>query len=301
MVTTATPSTDLQKPVSRDQVASTSERMQCMEVWGGNQQADRHVEMTGLEAWIFSQPHQQDQAGGDVYYVSSCASGRVSRLLLADVSGHGQDASKSALGLRELMRRNVNIIQPTRFVRAMNRQFAAQEKDHRFATALLCSYFSPTSRMTLCNAGHPEPLYRNDQGRWVRLSERARSKETRNFPLGLMDDADYSEASLTLRPGQMLLLYSDAFIESCDAAGELLGTEGLLQIVRQLDAAQPAQLIPQLIAKLQQINPSNLSDDDATVLLIRSTGTKPSLKDSLLAPLRLLRRVQDRTQVTARE
>ena len=33
------------------------QRMQCMEVWGGNQQADRCLETPGLEAWIYSQPH----------------------------------------------------------------------------------------------------------------------------------------------------------------------------------------------------------------------------------------------------
>ena len=95
-----------------------------MEVWGGNQKADRHLEMPGLEAWIFSQPHLHAQGGGDVYYVSSCSSGRITRILLADVSGHGVDASKSAVGLRELMRRNINIIRQNRFVAEMNKQFS---------------------------------------------------------------------------------------------------------------------------------------------------------------------------------
>lgn len=96
------------------------QRMQCMEVWGGNRQVDRYLETPGLEAWIYSQPHQQAPGGGDVYYISSCASGRITRILLADVSGHGVDASKLAVGLRELMRRNINIVKQSRFVTEMN-------------------------------------------------------------------------------------------------------------------------------------------------------------------------------------
>ncbi len=42
------------------------ERMQCMEVWGGNVRVERHFQMRGLEAWISSQPEGQAAAGGDV-------------------------------------------------------------------------------------------------------------------------------------------------------------------------------------------------------------------------------------------
>jgi len=274
-----------------------SERMQCMEVWGGNQRTNRHLEMSGLEAWVFSEPHQQARGGGDVYYVSSCASGRITRLLLADVSGHGVDAARSAIGLRELMRRNVNIVQPTKFVRAMNRQFAEAEKDHRFATALVCSFFSPTGRLTLCNAGHPDPLFLQQNGRWVPLSQQPDVRQAGDFPLGVLDDADYSQTELALATGELLLLFSDAFSESRRSDGTLLGTAGLLSLVETLDPSEPERLIPQLIEAIQNEDPNNLTDDDATAIVIRSTSSTPSLKDNLLAPLRLLGSVQDRTEI----
>ena len=49
--------------------------MQCMEVWGGNTQTNNGVSMLGLDAWVYSKPYQSADAGGDVYYVSSCATG----------------------------------------------------------------------------------------------------------------------------------------------------------------------------------------------------------------------------------
>jgi sigma-B regulation protein RsbU (phosphoserine phosphatase) len=57
-----------------------------MEVWGGNAAIDNGVIMPGLDAWVYARPYQQQAAGGDIHYVSSCATGRIIRLLVADVS-----------------------------------------------------------------------------------------------------------------------------------------------------------------------------------------------------------------------
>ena len=280
--------------------SKSAERMQCMEVWGGNQQADRQLEMPGLEAWIFSQPHEQAEGGGDVYYISSCASGRITRILLADVSGHGVDASKLAMSLKDLMRRNINIIKQNRFVAEMNKQFGDVASDHRFATAVVCSYFSPAHRLTLCNAGHPEPLcWQNGDQEWNAISQPSETRELSDFPLGVLDDASYTQTILKLSGGDLVLLFSDAFIESMDSEGNLLGTDGLLSIVRQLDGTQPKDFVPALIDAVKKQNSSNLLDDDATVLLLRATTTKPSIKDNLLAPFRVFRTARDRTELTS--
>ena len=280
-------------------IRTSRERMQCMEVWGGNRKADRFLETPGLEAWIYSQPHEQAPGGGDVYYVSSCASGRITRFLLADVSGHGVDASKLAIGLRELMRRNINIVQQNRFVADVNQQFAEVASAHQFATAVVCSFFSPTRRLTLCNAGHPEPVCLQQQdGQWTSISQPSDTRELSDFPLGVIDEASYTQTVLTLSDGDLVLLFSDAFVESVDANGDLLGADGLLSIIRSLESDQRDRFIPALNDAVRAQDPSNLSDDDATVLLIRATGTRPSVKNNLLAPIRMLRPARDRTELS---
>jgi len=87
-----------------------------MEVWGGSQLTSSGVELAGLDVWVYSKPYGQAQRGGDVYYVSSCASGRISRLLLSDVSGHGKSVASTAADLRTLMRRFVNRLDQEEFV-----------------------------------------------------------------------------------------------------------------------------------------------------------------------------------------
>src|ERR1700675_2805989 len=143
------------------------QQMTCMEVWGGSQLTTRRVEMGGLDAWVYSKPHGQAQRGGDVYYASSCATGRINRLLLADVAGHGNAVAATAADLRTLMRRFVNRLDQGEFVRLLNQQFGALSRQGGFATAVVATFFEPSRRLTVCNAGHPRPLlYRAAQRKW---------------------------------------------------------------------------------------------------------------------------------------
>lgn len=164
---------------------------------------------------------------------------------------------------------------------------------------MVCSFFSPTRRLTLCNAGHPEPLCLQQQdGQWTSISQPSKARQLSDFPLGVMDDASYTQTVLTLSSGDLVLLFSDAFVESVDANGDLLGAEGLMAIIRDLECDEPNRFIPALNDALRDQNPNNLSDDDATVLLIRATSTKPSVKNNLFAPFRWLRRARDRTKLS---
>ena len=79
-----------------DARAQQQQVMQCMEVWGGNQPTDAGVSMAGLDAWVRCQPWHGASGGGDVYYVSSCATGRITRLLVADGYNHFEIAETFA-------------------------------------------------------------------------------------------------------------------------------------------------------------------------------------------------------------
>src|SRR5437879_6968338 len=122
---------------------SSEQLMQCMEVWGGNQPVDASVTMAGLDAWVYCKPYQGADGGGDVYYVSACATGRITRLLLADVSGHGEQVNAVGKTLRTMMRRYVNYIDQRSMVRTLNRELTTLSTVGCFATALVCTFFGP--------------------------------------------------------------------------------------------------------------------------------------------------------------
>ena len=277
---------------------TTTHRMQCMEVWGGNQSVDSAVGLSGLDAWVYSSPHQPGTSeqpaatgGGDVHYVSSCASGRITRLLVADVSGHGASVHNIALQLRTIMRRFVNYISPAKFVAAMNDRFASLTEDGCFATAVVATYYTPTRELTLCNAGHPAPLlYRAKTATWSLLQRATEDSIAHaDLPLGVLDQTSYEAFSVTLERGDMVLCYTDSLIEARDKNNRLLGMTGLLDLVRTLDMTQRHRLIPQLIEAIEAITPANLDHDDVTALLFTPNNHRFGWKDNLLAPIRVFR------------
>ena len=258
---------------------SPTPHMQCMEVWGGSQLTARGVVFGGLDAWVYSKPHGKAQRGGDVYYASSCASGRVSRLLLADVSGHGTSVAAIAADLRLLMRRFVNRWDQKEFVRLLNEQFSALSTKGTYASAIVSTFFAPTRRLVLCNAGHPRPiLYRVSQKEWSLMGHEGppHLPGPLNLPLGLMSITEYEHFDVELEPGDCVLTYTDALIESSDADGEMLGEEGVLRILKLLGDVKPEKLIDALLGEIAERYPENLSNDDLTLLIVRANGAAQS-------------------------
>lgn len=274
--------------------------MTCMEIWGGNRATEREVNLPGLDAWVYSQPYQQADVGGDVYYVSNCATGRITRLLLADVSGHGASVAATANSLRMLMRRYVNHIQQAKFVTSMNGEFANLSREDGFATAVVATFLAPTRRLTFSNAGHPSPyIYTAKDQRWQHLELRrdgaGHLHTTTDLPLGIFEEGTYAELELFMEVGDMILFHTDAFIESRDPNGNILGSEAFLEIISQLDASRPESLVGQIVAKVSSLVEGNLTDDDVTLLLFRATGEGRQIpfENRMMAPIRLLKGMFD--------
>jgi serine phosphatase RsbU (regulator of sigma subunit) len=262
-----------------------------MEVWGGNQSVDAGVVMVGLDAWVYSRPYGQASGGGDVYYVSSCATGRITRLLVADVSGHGSGVSDIATQLRTLMRKYINHIDQAKFVGSMNERFTAMSTAGVFATAVVTTYFSPTRELRLCNAGHPPPLiWRSRTHDWSFLWQ-SEAVPAGNIPLGIIELDDYEQLDVKLEVGDLVICYTDSLIECKGADGQMLGTAGLLSLVRELDVSDGATLIPTLLDRIECLADGNLLADDVTVMLFRANGLGAGtpLKQRVLAPIRVLK------------
>src|SRR3984957_16578292 len=126
--------------------------LQCMEIWGGIEPVERAVSTPGLDLWVYSQPFEGDAQGGDVYYVTLCGGGIITRLVVADVSGHGSSVAEFSSSLRSLVRQNINQKSQKRLVERLNRQFALEAEMQRFATALVITYLASTDRLSVCNA-----------------------------------------------------------------------------------------------------------------------------------------------------
>ncbi len=257
---------------------SSRHAMRCMEIWGGSHATETFVATPGLDAWIYSMPHEGAAQGGDVHYVSLCGGGVITRLIVADVSGHGTSVAEVARALRAIMRRNINCKSQTRLVRALNRQFAELAQMQRFATAVVATYLNSRRRLSVCNAGHPRPLfYRVATGRWTLLEQGTVDAEhgVANLPLGLTDETSYDQVEVALDKGDVVLFYTDALIEAGDDSGHFLGEQGLLEIARGLDPGDPSSMGPALLDGVARHRRGEAADDDVTLLVLHHNAGRP--------------------------
>jgi serine phosphatase RsbU (regulator of sigma subunit) len=253
-------------------------RLRCMEIWGGNTAHDNAISVPGIDAYVHSRPHQDSSHGGDIHYVSMCGSGRISRFVVADVSGHGTAAGEVADQLRALMRRYINTPNQARFARTLNTHFSRLATDGMFATAVLATYFAPTDHLILVNAGHPAPLwYRADRESWHLLTPAManRAERVANLPLGVIAPTDYEQFAVRLAPRDTVIIYTDSLVEARSPDGRMLGEQGLLQLACGLEAGDPDRLRCELLRAVAAYAGRAESDDDLTLLMLHHNAADP--------------------------
>ncbi len=216
--------------------------MACFEVRGGNQSALFEAQLPGLAAWICCRPLQPATHGGDLYYLSVCSSGSISRVTLADVSGHGESVSTVAERLRNALRERADDWDQSALIRQLNDGFLKRSQRNQFATAFLLTYFAQTGELLFTNAGHLPPLwYKAGLRDWCFMEDTTPfSKRIANLPLGIIPGTSYTQTAVELDPGDLVLLYTDGVNEAENESGEQLGLDGLLQMARGLAVGSAA-------------------------------------------------------------
>ena len=145
-----------------------------------------------------------DEQGGDVHYVTLCGGGVITRIVVADVSGHGSVVAEFSSSLRSLLRKNINQKSQKRLVERLNRQFTEMAEMRRFATALVITYLASHDRLSVCNAGHPRPLFyraANGSGRCCPSRDGQRDVPA-NLPLGSRRRNPLPDVRRDARPGR---------------------------------------------------------------------------------------------------
>src|SRR5262245_21951344 len=278
-------------------IADANDRhvLQCMDLWSGNRSVENEVSTPGLDIFVYSQPCHGESRGGDVHYVSLCAGGLVTRLILADVSGHGVAVADTSRTLRALMRRFMNSRSQSGLVRDLNREFSQRAQAGRFATAIVGTHLSYRNSLTICNAGHPRPLrYQRARDAWsIVENDSVATGEAANLPLGLDGATAYQQVEVPVADGDVLVLYTDALIEARDRNGEMLGEQNLLRLVSGTATTGTVREFGQgMLRALRDFCQNRPVEDDLTILALKFVSgrrRRPTVREKLNAYAKLLR------------
>jgi phosphoserine phosphatase RsbU/P len=136
----------------------------------------------------------------------------------------------------------------------------------RFTTAFFAEYDTTNRVFTYINAGHNNPILRRTNGSIERL-------DAGGLPLGIQADATYQSASVTLAPGDWLVIFTDGLVEAENARQEEYGEYRLLNAISAGAATAPAEMLNRLMAELDLFVGSTPQHDDVTCLLIKAENT----------------------------
>src|SRR4051812_39441858 len=176
-----------------------------------------------------------EAVGGDYCDVIPLRDGRFA-FCIADVCGHGLGPSllmaSVRASLRTLLLRETS---PQVLLESLGHALVDDFQSGAFVTMVLAVLDPRNHQVTFANAGHaPAFLYRAKDASFTDL-------ESTGLPVGVLDPPDCPLGpTLTMQPGDLLVLGTDGIIESMDQRGAQFGMERLHDCIRR-DATAPVQ------------------------------------------------------------
>ena len=133
----------------------------------------------------------------------------------------------------------------------------------RFTTAFLAEYDPIRRTLDYINAGHNNPILRRASGQVERL-------DVGGLPFGILPDAQYESATVTLAPGDWLIIFTDGLVEAENARQDEYGETRLLSAIEAGKATEPGEMLKRLMAEVDLFVGNTPQHDDVTCLLLKS-------------------------------
>jgi len=239
-------------------------RIKCAEIWGGILAIDTEMTTAGLSASIFSTAHDGDR-GGDMYYVSVCKWDYLTRLAIADLRGHGGQASRLSAWVYDSMQKRMNTTSGHKILSDLNGEVKSRGFD-AITTAVVVGYHNTKRKLYFSYAGHP-PAYVKRAGReWEALALDPSSGPT-NLPLGILPKAKYDMDHIQMERGDGICLYTDGVTDCAGPDGEPFGDAGLVASLNRNSGLSPAGLKAAILDDLKRHLDGGPPDDDVTLLI----------------------------------
>lgn len=219
---------------------------------------------------IFARMKPAREIGGD-YYDFFLVDRDHLGVVVADVSGKGMPAGLFMMVVRTLLRNNAwNNLSAAATIAKTNRMIAADNPSVLFVTIfyLICDLKS--GEIIFCNAGHNPPVVMKKNG----ISFLSSGEEAgKGMAIGIMEDAEYSDASLILDEGESLVLYTDGATEAFDLDNRMFGEERLIQCIEENSSLPSREIWDRLYQALSKFQAGREQFDDITVLFLKYLGT----------------------------
>lgn len=211
----------------------------------------------------------REQGGGDLFDWTETDEGSYF-LTIGDVMGKGLRAKFYAFSFLSYVRGTLHTLleestSPAAIMSELNEMLLNDEVlQDTFATFLLLDWDPEHHELTYANAGHCRPVVIHPDGATI--------PDHSDLILGLEEEVEFTQETLSLEPGSAFVAYTDGFTEQRTVEGDMLGEEGVRDIVSQVYGREdPIQAL--LDETLAQSASDEFEDDTLVVWLQREPET----------------------------
>jgi serine phosphatase RsbU (regulator of sigma subunit) len=201
-----------------------------------------------------------NQIGGDFFDIIQISPTQVG-ILIGDISGHGIAAAllmaKVATDIRIAARAKTGAGE---VLTEANQALVESGNEAMFATALYIVVDIAAQTLALANAGHQPPLVVSDRFQGV-----AELEDPSAVALGVLPGTEYPVRVYELKPGDVVLLYTDGINEAMNRQGHDYGMDRLRSVVAQ-PPCDPASLVQRVVADQRRFVGGAAQNDDQTVV-----------------------------------
>ena len=183
---------------------------------------------------------------------------------LGDVAGKGAPAALLAAAVQSNFIAQAPVSgDPADTLTRVNNALLRRAIEARFAT-MFHGVVDLTGHLSYSNGGQEPPLVLQRDGiSWL---------EAGGPVLGLLPGATYEFDSITLAPGDLVVICSDGVTEARNAAGDEFGRERLIEAMSGCHGGKPAAVLERLFEAVRLFSQGTAQGDDITGLVLRYRG-----------------------------
>jgi len=222
----------------------------------------------GIE--IFARMEPAKEIGGDYYDFFMIDENHMG-IVVADVSGKGVPAGLFMMEVRTLLRSNaIGTISAAEAIAKVNRTISADNPSVMFVTLFYVICNLQTGELVFCNGGHNPPILAGSNG--VRLLSTTMG-HGQGVAVGIIADAEYSDASYTLSPGESLVIYTDGVTEPVDRKNRMYGEDRLLKTIEEHIDLANEDICHRIYDNVERHQEGLEQFDDITLLFLKFLGS----------------------------
>jgi sigma-B regulation protein RsbU (phosphoserine phosphatase) len=190
----------------------------------------------------------------DNYHLAFC---------LGDVSGKGMPAALLMSNLQAAVRTQTMLNAAVDdCLKRLNTLLFHGTSAEKFATVFYAVLDTRTHEVRYANAGHNYPILFSEGNEPSELP-------TTGMVLGALESVSFTENTLPLGAGDLLVVYSDGVIEAMNADDEEFGVHRLVKVVTENRAEAAGRLVEAIVESVQLHSGNAPQTDDMTLLVLR--------------------------------